>query len=284
MSESAGAAVVTGEQGAGGAGDQGGAGGAGGAGDQGGGGGAANWRDALPDTLRSNEVLARYNDVAALAQGYLDTKAALSGRALIPAADAAPDVWNQFYTQLGRPAEPTAYDLKVPEGEKSELADAFRPVAFEAGLTTKQASMVADFWNGQATAAATADKATLEAFKAEKGGDYPRVEQTAIAAFKKMGLEAEFAEALSRVTNSGALIKGFAKIGELIGEHERKDPVDPQDNLTGVPDSQAEAKLESLKQDKDWVAKMVAKDPTVRAQHARLLEQSKRFAVRSLGG
>src|SRR6185369_14123136 len=105
------------------------------------------------------------------------------------------------------------------------IADAFRPVAFEAGLTAKQASMVADFWNGQNAAADAADKATLAAFKAEKGGDYARLEQVAIGAFKKMGLEAEFPEALSRLTNSGALIKGFAKMGELIGEHERRDPV-----------------------------------------------------------
>ncbi|HEX5213324.1 MAG TPA: hypothetical protein VFW22_16485 [Pseudolabrys sp.] len=276
MSESAGAAVVTG-------GDQ---------GDQGAGDQQqqqqqqqqVNWRDALPEDLRGNEQLSRYADLEAFARGHLETKHQLSSRALIPAADAGADVWGQFYTQLGRPAEAAGYDFKVPDGEKSDLADAFRPIAFEEGLTAKQATRIADFWNSQNEAGRAADKATLEAFKAEKGADYPRIEQAAIAAFKQMGLEPDFPEALSRLTTSGALIKGFAKMAELIGEHGRKDPDDPQDNLTGVPDSQAEAKLDELKADKDFVDKLMKKDPSARAQHARLLEQAKRYAARQLGG
>jgi hypothetical protein len=239
---------------------------------------------ALPETLRGNETLARFPDVGALAQGYLDTKALATSRSAIPAADAAPEVWSQFYEQLGRPKEATAYDFKVPEGDAAPMADAFRPIAFEMGLTGKQATRIAEFWNAQNSAAATADKATLDAFKAAKGADYPRLEQAAIGAFKAMKLDGAFPDALAKLTSSGALVQGFAQIAELIGEHGHKGPDDPQDNLTGVPDSQAEAKLDALRKDPEWIKKMQAKDPAVRAQHGRLLEQAKRNAARQLGG
>lgn len=253
-----------------------------GAGGEGGGGGGREWMATLPEPLRANETLGRFADVGALAQGYLETKAAATNRAAIPATDAAPEVWNQFYEQLGRPKEATAYDFAIPEGQTSPLADAFRPKAHELNLTTAQAKGVAEFWNAQNAETAAADRASLAAFKAEKGADYAKTEAAAIAAYKALGFDGpEFPEALSRLTNSGVLIRGFAQIAEKIGEHGIPPGADGQDPLTGVADSQAQAKIDALGKDPEWTKKLMAKDVTVNGQYQQLLRQAQRHAARN---
>ena len=58
-----------------------------------------------------------------------------------------PDAMAQFYTKLGRPAEPAGYEVKLGDGEAldpSHIENA-RKIAHDAGLTTKQFQKMVEF-------------------------------------------------------------------------------------------------------------------------------------------
>ena len=128
-----------------------------------------NWRDALSDDMKGNEALASFEDVGALAKGFIDAKAYQGASVKIPGADAGdadrkaftdklvdkvptlmykPDFEKaeqskDFYRSMGMPEAKEGYEMPkidVPEGIeiKTEKADAFREIAHKYGLTAAQ--------------------------------------------------------------------------------------------------------------------------------------------------
>ena len=128
-----------------------------------------NWRDALPEEMRGNESLSTFEDIGALAKGFIDAKAYQGSSVKIPGEDAGaddvkafnekmiekmptlmykPDMENQeqsveFYRTLGMPEGPDGYEIpKVEVPESIEMgggkAEAFRGIAHKYGLTAAQ--------------------------------------------------------------------------------------------------------------------------------------------------
>lgn len=89
----------------------------------------------------------------------------------MPGKDATPEDWSAFYSQIGRPETPEAYELPVPEGDLGEFAKEAAPMMHKAGLTTEQAKVLATEWNGyiakqtEAAAKAEADQQIATAAK-----------------------------------------------------------------------------------------------------------------------
>ncbi len=85
-------------------------------------------------------------------------KIAMSAESLIgksvqlPGDDAKPEDWSKFYGRVGRPEKADSYEFALPEGLPKDLpydadfALKFKPAAYDAGLTAKQAAKVHDFY------------------------------------------------------------------------------------------------------------------------------------------
>jgi len=135
----------------------------------GGGGAAASWRDGLPEALRADASLANFNDVGALAEGYLETKRTATAR--IP--DFNSEAGLKAFADAVRPADAAGYDIPVPEGQPTMLADAFRAFAHERGMPPGWAKETAEFFNTQTAgliaAETAASQADVDKFKNEIG-------------------------------------------------------------------------------------------------------------------
>lgn len=86
---------------------------------------------------------------------------------VIPSQDAAPEAWDNFYKQMGRPDTPEGYALELPEGDKGEFAKHITPLLHQAGLTQHQAAALSKGWN-ELQAAAQKEAQQAELAKAAK--------------------------------------------------------------------------------------------------------------------
>ena len=132
-------------------------------------GSAGNWRDTLPDEIKGSEALANFEDVSALAKGFIDVKSYQGASIKIPGEDAGeadvkafndklmekvptlmrkPDLETQdqsvdFYRSLGMPEKSDGYEIpevKIPDGVEIQTgkAESFREIAHKHGLTANQ--------------------------------------------------------------------------------------------------------------------------------------------------
>lgn len=128
-----------------------------------------NWRDSLPDEIKGEAALANFEDVGALAKGYLDGKAYQGASIKIPGEDAGEDAIKEFnnkllekvptlmpkpnlddpeqsvefFRSIGMPEKPDGYEtpeFDAPEGFNPDAAkiNKIREVAHKIGLTKKQ--------------------------------------------------------------------------------------------------------------------------------------------------
>lgn len=249
----------------------------GGAGGGGGGGGAGpEWLAGLPDDLKGDATLGRYANIEALARGHVETRKLLSNRLAVPQADAPAEEWGKVFDALGRPAEAKDYEIPLPEGmQASGIADAFRPVAHQLGLLPAQAKGVVEFYNKLNTDLDAAGQAQIDALKGEIP-DYDGKIALAKSAVAKLGLSDEFLTAAENRFGTAELIKGFIKLGELVGEHGR---VDGEGGAITANLANAEAQLTELQKDKNWRDKLKAKDAVTVAQYERLKQAAMQQAT-----
>ena len=91
----------------------------------------------------------------------------------IPKKDATDEEWNEFYSKLGRPETPEAYDFDVNEdfkeavGEESmpyfeQAVKGFKEQAYKLGANTDQAEEMLDWYLSMMVDSTTAQKETLE--------------------------------------------------------------------------------------------------------------------------
>jgi len=88
---------------------------------------APSWRTALPAEMADHPSLAKYEDVPALAKGFLDQNEFVGRKGIIPPKEGASDEEvNAFYTALGRPETPGDYQLEdfAPPDSIKELWNA----------------------------------------------------------------------------------------------------------------------------------------------------------------
>lgn len=111
------------------------------------GGAADRWQDKfLPEDMRANETLGRYKDIPSLAKGLVEMQQFARGRIAVPAADATDEQWGEFIGKV-RPEKADAYDIPVPEGSGTDMADAARAKFHELGLHPRQAKGAAEWFN-----------------------------------------------------------------------------------------------------------------------------------------
>lgn len=112
----------------------------------------SDWRSALPDDLRSEKVFESIKGKdwseagPLLAKNYVHAQRLVGTEKLALLTDkSTPEETNEFYTKLGRPAKPTEYQYKLPEGLTAEnldpaRLDSWKNKMHELGLTSRQAN------------------------------------------------------------------------------------------------------------------------------------------------
>lgn len=92
----------------------------------------------------------KYANPVVSADAYYSANRMVNGQAVeIPQADAKPEVWNDFYTKLGRPEAPEKYDVKIADGitVDDNMLKFGKQMAFDLGLPPAKAQQMVDKWN-----------------------------------------------------------------------------------------------------------------------------------------
>jgi hypothetical protein len=197
---------------------------------------------------------------------------------ILPKADSSPEELGKFYEKLGRPTAATEYKVDVPEGAPKEYADGFRNVAFELGLSQKQVEGLAKWNNGFAGAAGEQQKLAAQqrfqaddaALKADWGQAFTQNLGQAQAAVRGLGISAEQIDQMSGSMGHKATMELFQKIGSRMGESDfvTGDKLEKFGNA--LTPGQAKAEIQSLRDDRAFVAKLMSKDAEATAKWTRL--------------
>lgn len=177
-----------------------------------------------------------YKSVEDLAKAAVNQESLIGSSVRRPADDASETEWNAFYSKIGRPEKPDAYELKRPEGLPSDLpydealAGSFKTWAHQAGLNGRQAQTLHDaFAKSQAeqaaahvTALTKAVETTADALVKEWGPQesegFKKNHELANRALKKLGLVESFQKSgiilKDNALTDPALALAFAQIGE----------------------------------------------------------------------
>lgn len=186
-----------------------------------------------------------YKSVDDLAKAAVNQESMLGSSVRRPTDDAPAAEWDKFYSKLGRPEKPDAYEFKRPEGLPSDLpydealAGSFKTWAHKAGLNGAQAQTLHDqFALAQAeqakahvTALTKAVENTADALVKDWGPQdsegFKTKHELANRALKKLGLVESFKKSGIIMPDGAltdpALAVAFSQIGEKMFAEDRID-------------------------------------------------------------
>ena len=185
----------------------------------------------------------------------------------IPGDDAAPEDWNAFYGKLGRPEAPEGYEFQFGEGVQADdtMVEFARNTFHEAGLTPKQAQLVADKWNEfaaqqgegiQSQIAETNDQEIAE-LQTRWGAELDKNKAAGQRAVQALGLSSELVERVENQIGSAAIVELLASIGRksdeggMLNGDQGGDPNNP----ATMSKEQAQQKVAQLQGDAEFQAK-----------------------------
>lgn len=236
---------------------------------------APAWMEGLPadSPLRSHGDLLLVPDVPTLAKNYVDTRAFAKGRVAIP--DWSNPEQTAEFGQRIRPADAAAYNIEVPEGGDTSMADAYRQFAFDTGVPAPHAEATAKFFNrvqGEALSKMAADNTgQLKALEIEHGPEgYARRIEAVQNMLTMAGVETnDVAMALQHFAGldkdgkpgpgAGKALAALFTLAEKTGELEKVDPTDVSLRMGKLTPEAATAEKNRLLNDqseagKKWMA------------------------------
>lgn len=190
----------------------------------------ADWKESLPEDIRSDASLAAIQDVPSLAKSYIHAQSLVGAdKIALPGKEATEEDWAGVFTKLGRPETIAGYELKkpdnLPEGLNYDetMLTGFKETAHKLGLLPSQVDGLHDWWNKANvegfTASTNAQKeattAAETALKQEYGNAYDQKLATAQTALKEFGGDelVKFMDE-SGLGNNPQFIKLMATVGE----------------------------------------------------------------------
>lgn len=81
----------------------------------------SKWRDSLPDDLKGNPGISKYQSLEELARGHVNANDLIGRKRAMPGDDATPTEWEQYYTDRGRPESADKYTFARPEDFPQEI-------------------------------------------------------------------------------------------------------------------------------------------------------------------
>lgn len=225
--------------------------------------------------------------MAALESGYNLEKLIgfeKAGRTVaLPKDDATTEEKAAFFQKLGAPEKPDGY--KLPETlAQDPLAQQFRDVAHKNGMLPKQFDETLSWYTAEVTKMQTEqeqqravqgeqDMATLKTEWGQAFDHHIELGKRAAANFIPAKNPAERVEILSKIEaaiGTGAMMRMFSRIGEGLGEHKVHDNGE-SGNFGAMTPGAAKAKIEALKQDKEWSNAYLKGDAAKKSEMARLI-------------
>lgn len=105
-----------------------------------------NWKDQLPDDLKTDPSLKTIQDIPGLAKSYIHSQKMIGkDKIVLPNEFATKEEWDDVFNKLGRPPSPEEYKI---DGEATDLINNFKPVAHNLGLNNNQVQELIKFYNG----------------------------------------------------------------------------------------------------------------------------------------
>lgn len=184
----------------------------------------SDFREHLPEDLRSDPILSSYASVEALARSHIAAERMIGKRI----EDASTEELGRYYARHGCPESPDKYDFNSPNEESpSVLENQARSWFHQAGLSQRQAEILHEKWSdyvaeheqGALSESENRLAESEQALRAQWGRTYDRNVTMASRAVEQFG-GPELADYLDEtgLGNDPRLIKAFAAIAAQVGE------------------------------------------------------------------
>lgn len=252
-----------------------------------------DWRNALPEDLRSDPVFETIKATSVdealpnIAKQLVNAQGMIGAdKLVVPGEHATDEQRNEFFTKLGRPAEAKDYTFEMPEGVKeedldTELLDKWKGRLFESGATSAQANKVISEYLADQAASIAAEKAAAdkqfqdwETETRTRFGD--KLEETtnlAKYAVKEAGNE-KFLKVLESygLGSHPDVIEGLASLGRSISESPTK--VGDHQRFSSRSDpASAMAALNAFNRDPEKQRLLHSQKPEDRAAHEAVIKE-----------
>jgi hypothetical protein len=215
------------------------------------------WLGEIPAELQTDDMKARATRFAQpvdMFKALTETQDWARGRVALPKEGDATS-FAEFAAKV-RPETADAYKIEVNDGSGTELADAFRPVAFDAGLHPEQVNKVVGFWNQ--TQADMVSKQTqlgnteLKSIEMEIGeAAYAQRVEAVSNLLRNAGVEVDdIAPAMEKIGGgAGKAMKALFTLAEATGELGKVDGVTVSMRLGSMNAKTAQETLTNLDKD-----------------------------------
>lgn len=184
----------------------------------------------------------------------------------LPAKEDDP-AWNDVYGKLGRPSKHTEYNIPIPkENADPAMAEWAKEVFYKSGLSNKQAADVAAAWNARMEQMHEAQQVEMSNqfeqqamdLKREWGAAYDQNVAMAKRATREFGVDEATIDALESSLGYAGTIKFMQSIGAKLGEDSFVAPTSQSGRFGAMTPAAAQNKLNSLKQDQEWVGRYLS--------------------------
>jgi hypothetical protein len=206
-----------------------------------------------------------YANPSVVAGAYYHSNRALGGAADVvplPAADAKPEAWDAFYKKMGRPDDANGYKFEYPKDFTPDPAmEQFgRTFLHKLGIPASRANAAMAMWNEfagqQNQAAAAVNDQQVAQLKTSLGDKYDPFIAAAKRAVEGLGLEQADMAALEKNIGAAAVLRLYAKLGQLSAEG--KLPGNSNGNgggggdINGLSPEQAQGEITKLNADQEF--------------------------------
>lgn len=207
-----------------------------------------------------------------------------AGRAVVLPKDADDKAaLDAIYDKLGRPADPSGYEIAVPEGADAAFADKAKTWFHKAGLTASQAKAVSEAYLAaeleQVQELDKRDVTEKAALETEWGAEYTNKVEVAKRAIASAGLTSEEVRSLELAVGPARATKMLEFFGRNYVEGK---PLDGAAAPTGFGDLnpvQAKSKMDALYGDAAFMDRYNNKDPKIRAVAQAEMETLSKLAI-----
>ena len=233
---------------------------------------AQTWFDGFDDVTKGTAQNKGWKTAEDAVKSYIELQKHLGApkEKLIRLPDeATPEAMAEVFQKLGRPEDPSGYEIEAPEEAKS-LIETYSKFAHEIGLTKDQAKALYEWETKQAQEMTDAEIKQLELSKqAEEkslkdtwGDNYDQNVSLARHGAKELGVDEDLISAIESKVGYQKTMEMFAKAGERFGEHKFKGGQSP-DSQAFTPEG-AKAEFERLSTDKTFMEKLNSGDSEAR--------------------
>ena len=185
--------------------------------------------------------------------------------------------------KLGRPADPTGYDIKLPEGADTGFAEKAKSWFHKAGLTVGQAKAVTDAYQAleleQAQALEKRDADEKAALEKEWGAEYTQKVEVAKRGIAAAGLSEEEVRRLELAVGPARATKMLEFFGRNYVEGQPLGGKSEPGGFGSLNPAQAQQKINELYRDQLFMSRYNNPDPKVRAGAMAEMEELAKLAV-----